>query len=88
MLAKLRYTASNFSPNVTTSKILIVLSIPAVAKLLPSALTLTLLISPLCARNSLTNSIPTAIFFQNLTTPSVELVMTKSVEGVTVTKDS
>jgi hypothetical protein len=31
---------------------------------------------------------PSAIFFQNLTKPSIELVMTKSVTGVTVTNDN
>lgn len=75
-------------PNVITSKIFTVLSVPAVAKLLPSALTLVLLTSPVCARNSLTNSTPTAIFFQNLTNPSIELVIKKSVCGDTVTKDN
>lgn len=71
-----------------TSKILTVLSVPAVAKLRPSALTFVLRISPGWARNSFTNSMPLAIFFQNLTKPSIELVMTKSVTGVTVTNDN
>lgn len=75
-------------PNVITSKILTVLSAPVVAKLLPSALTLTLLISEVWARNSFTNSTPTAIFFQNLTKPSIDEVIRKSVCGVTVTKDN
>lgn len=71
-----------------TSKIFTVLSSPIVAKLRPSALTLVPWISPGWARNSLTNSIPSPIFFQNLTTPSIELVITKSVKGVTVTNDN
>lgn len=71
-----------------TSNILTVLSSPDVAKLRPSALMLVLVIGPPWARNSLTNSTPTAIFFQNLTTPSIELVIRKSVCGVTVTNES
>ena len=53
-----------------------------------AALTLVLVISPMCARNSFTNSTPTAIFFQNLTTPSVELVIKKSVDAVKSTNAS
>src|SRR3569833_351095 len=74
--------------NVITSKILIVLSAPAVAKLRPSRLTDTDVTSPSCALNSLTNSMLSATFFQNLTTPSVAVVMRKSVRGVMVTHDS
>lgn len=76
--------------NVTTSQILTVLSAPHDAKLLPSQLTATLLISPACARNSLTNSTASdpATFFQKLTWPSALEVMRKSVFGVIVTKDS
>jgi hypothetical protein len=48
-------------------------------------LTATPTISPWCARNIFTNSMPTAIFFQNLTTPSTLVVIRKSVNGVIVT---
>src|SRR5256714_12291379 len=75
--------------NVTTSNSLIVLSssAPAVAKVAQSALRVELCILPLCARYSFANSIPVAAFFQNLTTPSIEVVMTKSTgDGATVTE--
>src|SRR5277367_1351846 len=71
-----------------TSKTLMVLSVPAVAKLLPSRLTVLLLISPLCAWNSLTNSMPPLVFFQNFTTPSTEQVIRNSVNGVNVVEKS
>src|ERR1700743_3600461 len=76
---------------VMTSNILMVLSSssPAVAKNAPSTLTEEPKMCPSCAAYSLANSIPVATFFQNLTTPSMEVVMTKSTgEGAMVTDTS
>ena len=62
-----------------------VLSLLALTNKDPSALTDTLVTGPKCPLYCFTNSIPRACFFQNFITPSTEVVMIKSVSGVTVT---
>ena len=62
----------------TTSNILHVLSLPIVAHIPPSALTLNPRISLACARKCFTNSTPRCRFFQNFKCPSIEAVTKKS----------
>jgi hypothetical protein len=84
-ISRMSFYSKDGLPKLTTSNILTVLSLLALANIVPSALTVTAETGPRCPRYCFTNSIPTACFFQNLTTPSTEVVMMKSVEGVTVT---
>jgi len=75
-------------PKLVTSNTLTVLSLLALTNIEPSALTATPVTGPKWPLYCFTNSIPTACFFQNLTTPSTEVVIRKSVCGVTVTNDN
>ena len=67
------------SPKLTTSKILSPLSTPAVASRVPSWLTEAVTIAPKWDRKCLMKSSPVADFFQNLTCPSIDVVIKKSV---------